>query len=108
MRLRGLAIQALLWAGPLSIGLATLLLVASAPFFHQGPGVPTAGDERAWAAMWGALALVGLGCSVGSVAGIVWLSLALRGKRRPSPLEWFRTVVNLLLGVAFAWLWFGH
>jgi len=107
-RIRGTTIQGLLWAGPLGIGLATLLLIASAPYFRHGPGVPTAGDERAWTAMWGALGLVALGCITGSVANLAWAVVALRARRRPSRLEWFRAVVNILLGSAFAFLWFGR
>jgi len=104
--MRSLAIQTLLWAGPLGIGLAFLLLLASAPFFSHGPGVPTGGDERAWSAIWGAAALVGLGCIAGFVANLVWLAIAFHGRRRPSRLEWFRTATGLLLGLAFAVLWF--
>ena len=55
---RRLATQAVPWAGPLGFGGAALVLLLSAPFFRSGPGVPTAGDERAWTAMWGALGLV--------------------------------------------------
>ena len=98
--------QALLWAGPLGIGLAALLLLASAPFFRSGPGVPTAGDVRAWNATWGALGLVGLGCCVGFVASLAWLAIAMRGRRHPSGLEWFRTVTGFALGASFALMWF--
>lgn len=103
---RRLANQALLWAGPLGLGLAALVLLLSAPFFRSGPGVPTAGDERAWNAMWGALGLVALGTAAGFIASLVWLAIAIRGKRRPSPLEWFRTATGLVLGVASAVMWF--
>lgn len=102
-----LAIHALLWAGPAGVGLALALLLVGAPYFRHGPAVPTAGDERAWTALWGALALVGTGCGVGLVANVAWLTHAWRSAQRPSPLEWFRTAVNLLLGVGFLWLWFG-
>jgi Na+/H+ antiporter NhaD/arsenite permease-like protein len=104
-RLRGVATQMLLWAGPLSVGGAILLLLANARYFGHGPRVPTAGDERAWDAMWGALALVGLGFSVGSIAGLAWLALAVRGRRRVSPLEWFRTAANVVIGAALAFVW---
>lgn len=103
---RRVVVQTLLWAGPLSLGLAILLLLGNAQFFRQGPGVPTAGDARAWGALWGAFALVGLGCSAGFVANLGWLALAVRRGHRPRPLEWIRTVANILLGAALALLWF--
>ena len=56
--------------------------------------------------MWGALGLVGLGCAVGFVASLAWLAIAMRGRRRPSGLEWFRTVTGLVLGAAFTLMWF--
>jgi hypothetical protein len=100
--LREAAAWALLWAGPLGIGLAALLLLASAPFFRHGPGVPSAGDERAWNAMWGALGLVAVGCSVGLVANLAWLSKAILSRRRPRTIEWVRGLTGIALGAAFA------
>lgn len=104
----GLASQALLWAGPLGIALATLTLLASAPYFRSGPGVPTAGDERAWNAIWAAFGLTGAGCAVGFVASVAWIANAVRVRRRPSRLELFRTATGLLLGLAFGFVWFGR
>ena len=98
---RRVAGRALLWAGPIGIGASTLLLLAAAPWFRQGPGVPTAGDERAWGALWAALALTGMGCLTGALAGATWLALALRAGRRPTRLEWLRTAIGLLLGAGF-------
>jgi hypothetical protein len=104
--MRRFAIQTVLWAGPLGIGLAVLLLLANAPYFRSGPGVPTAGDARAWGAMWGALGLVGLGSTVGFVASVWWAAIAMRQRRRPSLLEWIRTVTGLVIGAACAAVWF--
>ena len=104
----GLAKQAMLWAGPLGIALATLTLLASAPYFRSGPGVPTAGDERAWNAIWAAVGLTGAGCAVGFVASVAWIANAVRARRRPSRLELFRTATGLLLGVAFGFVWFAR
>ena len=103
-----LATHALLWAGPLGVALSTLVLLASAPYFRSGPGAPTAGDERAWSAMWTALGLTGTGCAVGLVANVAWIATAVRMRRRPSRLELFRTVTGLLLGLAFGFLWLGR
>jgi hypothetical protein len=97
--------QALLWAGPLGIGLALLTLLAAAPFFRQGPETPSAGDPRAWTALWGALALTGIGCAVGAVANAVWLIVTLRSGQRPRGPEWFRTALNLLMGIACVLYW---
>jgi hypothetical protein len=96
----------LLWAAPLGAGASLLLLLASAPYFRSGPGTPTAGDERAWTAMWGALVLTGTGAVVGLASTLTWLALAWRRRRRPRPLEWVRSVANLVLAGAFLWLWF--
>lgn len=97
----------MLWAGPIGVALALAALLAGAPFFRHGPGVPTAGDERAWMAMWAALAFVGVGCAIGLVANAAWLAHAWRRAHRPTGREWVRTVMNLTLGGLFLWLWFG-
>jgi len=102
------ATQALLWAGPLGVALSMLVLLASAPYFRSGPGVPTAGDERAWTAMWGAAGLTGLGCCVGFVANLAWLAITARTRRRPTRLELVRSASGVLLGAAFGFLWFGR
>jgi hypothetical protein len=104
----GLASQALLWAGPLGVALATLVLVLSAPYFRSGSGVPTAGDVRAWNSIWAAVGLTGAGCAVGFVTSVAWIANAVRARRRPSRLELFRTATGLLLGVAFGFVWFGR
>ena len=106
-RARRIGLQLLLWAAPLSAGLALVMLVTNAPYFRHGPGVPTAGDERAWNAMWGAFGLLAVGSVVGSVSAVVWLARAWRRARRPTGLEWFRCAVNLVFGGAFLWLWLG-
>lgn len=105
MHTRRVATWALLWAAPLGVALALVLLLVNAPYFRSGPGVPTAGDERAWGSMWGALGLVGLGCTVGGVANFVWLARAWRRRYRPGVLEWVRAGVNLALAIGFFWLW---
>jgi Na+/H+ antiporter NhaD/arsenite permease-like protein len=105
---RRIATQAVLWAGPIGVALATLALLVSAPYFRSGPGVPTAGDERAWNAVWIALGILGLGGSVGFVANAAWLVIAARARRRPTRLEWLRTASGLALGVALGFLWFGR
>lgn len=51
------------------------------------------------------MALVGLGCAVGSSASAIWLAVTLRAGRRPRALEWFRTAVNLLMGLGCGLLW---
>ena len=71
-------VKFLLWAGPLGILLALALLLASIPFFRSGPDVPTAGDSRAWNALWGAFGLVALGSTIGAVANLVWVARAVR------------------------------
>jgi hypothetical protein len=96
----------LLWAGPLSMGLALVVLLASRAFFRHGPGVPTAGDERAWGAMWAALGLVMLGCATGLVANVAWVAWVLRAGRRPGSREWFRFAVGVLMGAGFLLWWF--
>lgn len=101
------AIAALLWAGPIGIALALALLLAGTPFFRTGPGVPSAGDARAWTVLWGALALAGGGCCVGLAANAAWLVRTLRRAHRPTGREWLRTALNATLGVAFLWIWFG-
>ena len=103
---RRIGLQGLLWAAPLGAGLALAVLIASIPWFRHGPDVPTAGDTRAWTAMWGAAALLGAGSAIGSAATLVWLARAWRRAHRPSGLEWFRTALNLALGAACLWLWF--
>ncbi len=104
---RRVATQALLWAAPLGASLALVLLLSNAPYFRSGPDVPSAGDERAWGALWGAAALVGAGCALGAVTTLVWLVRAWRVRHRPSAVEWFRTVLNLVLALGFCWMWFG-
>ena len=101
-----LVIVALLWAGPIGIALAAAVLIASASFFRHGPGTPSAGDERAWNAIWTALALVGAGCAVGLIANSAWLAYAWHRTHRPTRLQWFRATLNLLLGAGLLWLWF--
>lgn len=95
----------LLWAGPLSGGLALLVLLASAPFFRHGSGVPPAGDKRAWLAIWSALGLVIIGCTTGLASNLARLARAWRHARRPSRFEWVRATVNLVFDGAFFWLW---
>jgi hypothetical protein len=90
--------QALLWAGPLGVAASAFLLLAAAPWFRHEPGVPSAGDERAWGVLWGALALSGLGCAIGALSAVTWWVRAARDARRPTRLEWVRTALNLLLG----------
>ena len=103
---RAAAARALLWAGPLGIGLAALLLLASGPFFRHGPGTPVAGDGRAWNAMWGALAFVALGCIAGLVANLAWLLRAAVARQRPRAHEWVRSLAGIALGAGFVLLWF--
>ncbi len=103
---RRIGIQALLWAGPLGTGLALAVLLAAAPYFRAGPDVPTAGDERAWGAMWLALVLVAAGSQVGLVATLVWLADVWQRRRRPGVLEWVRAAANVLIAVGFLWMWF--
>jgi hypothetical protein len=102
---RRLALQALLWAAPLGALLALVTLLAAAPYFRAGPDAPTAGDERAWGAMWTALVLVATGSVVGLVATAAWLARAWRRRHRPTPLEWGRCVANVVLAAAFLWVW---
>ncbi len=104
---RGMGLAALLWPGPGGIALALALLAFSAPFFRSGPGVPTAGDARAWAALWGALGAVALGCLVGVIANAVWLGVTWRSGRRPRPGEWIRVALSALLAAGFGWVWLG-
>jgi len=96
---------ALLWAGPLGVGAAIALLLVSAPFFRAGPDTASAGDERAWNAMWGAIALLAAGALVGLAANAVWLLWAMRSRHRPSAQEWLRVALNLLVGAGFLWFW---
>lgn len=103
---RRIALQALLWAAPLGAGLALVALLVAAPYFRSGPDVPSAGDERAWGAMWGALVLVAGGSVLGLVATAAWLARAWRRRHRPTPLEWLRCAANLLVAAAFLWVWF--
>jgi hypothetical protein len=104
---RRLGVQALLWAAPLGVMLALSTLFAASPFFAQGRGTPSAGDERAWNAIWGAFGFVGAGCLVGLVATTAWLARSWSRAHRPSGWEWFRSAVNLLFAAAFLWLWLG-
>lgn len=101
-------VGALLWAAPLSLCIAAGVLIASAPHFQQGPDTPSAGDTRAWNAIWAAVVLVGVGCLVGFLANAAWLVRALRRSRRPTALEWLRVLLHLLLGAGLAWWWFGR
>ena len=95
----------LLWAAPIGITLAVAVLVASAPYFRQGPDVPSAGDVRAWNAVWGAAALIAAGCTVGCLANLVWLLHAWHRAHRPRPVEWARVLLHFACGAGFAWLW---
>jgi hypothetical protein len=103
---RRIGLQALLWAAPLGVGLALVALLLAAPYFRSGPDVPSAGDARAWGAMWGALVFVAAGSVVGLVATSAWLARAWRRRHRPSRLEWVRSAANLLVAAAFLWVWF--
>lgn len=103
--LRRLVAGALLWAGPLGLGLAVALLLASAPWFRAGPDAPPAGDVRAWNALWGALALVAVGCLVGVAANLAWLARASRRARRVRTREWLRAALHALLALAGLWIW---
>ena len=105
-RARRIGAQLLLWAAPLGVGLALLLLLSQASEFRAGPDTPSAGDERAWNAMWGALVLVALGCLVGAVASLAWLLDAWRRQHRPSAVEWFRTGLSLAMAIGACWIWF--
>ena len=105
---RRLFSQLLLWAAPLGVGLAIVLIVSQARWFTSGPGTPTAGDPRAWDAIWGAVVLVGGGCAVGGAATLLWLLFAWRRRRRPTALEGFRTVLSLLLALGACWIWFAR
>lgn len=94
-----------LWAGPVGLGLALAVLLASAAsgHFRSGPGVPTAGDSRAWTAMWGALGLTVLGTSIGALANTVWLVVALRASRPLRATDWLRLAVHTGLGALLWW-----
>ena len=102
------AVTSVLWAAPLGIALAIAVLVASAPYFRPGPDTPTAGDARAWNAIWAALAVFAVGGVVGLVANLAWLIHAWRRAHRPRPAEWARVIFHIACGVGFAWLWFGR
>ena len=102
------AVTGVLWAAPIGITLAVAVLVASAPYFRQGPETPSAGDVRAWNGIWGAAALIAAGCSVGCLANLAWLVHSWRRAHRPRPSEWARVVLSLLCGAAFAWIWFAR
>ncbi len=104
-RARQVGVQLLLWAAPLGVGLAIVLLLSQARWFQAGPDVPSAGDARAWGAMWGAFALLAIGCVVGGVATLAWLVSAWRRQHRPSAMEWVRSGLNLLLALGGCWLW---
>jgi Na+/H+ antiporter NhaD/arsenite permease-like protein len=97
---------ALLWAAPLGIALAIASLLAGAPFFGSGPGVPSAGDSRAWLSIWIALGFVGAGSAIGALANLVWLAAKLRERRRASRREWLRFGVTLLIAGGLAAYWF--
>jgi len=103
---RRIGLQALLWAAPLGAGLALVTLLAAAPYFRSGPDVPSAGDERAWGAMWGALVLVAAGSVVGLVATAAWLARSWRRRHRPTQLEWVRSAANITIATVFLWMWF--
>lgn len=102
--LRRIGTQLLLWAAPLGVVLAIALVLSQSRWFQGGPGVPTAGDERAWDAIWGAFGLVAAGCVVGGVASLAWIWRYWRSGERRSALEWFRTALNLAMAVGFYWL----
>lgn len=99
-----------LWAGPLGVGaaLAVLLASAAAGHFRSGPDVPTAGDARGWTAMWGALGLVVAGTALGALANAVWLVVTLRGARRPGAAEWARLAVHAALAALLGWVFGGR
>lgn len=94
-----------LWAGPLGVGLALAVLLAGAAagHFRSGPGVPTAGDSRAWTEMWGALGLVVAGTVTGVLANAAWVVVTLRGARRPGAGDWARLLVHALLAGLLGW-----
>jgi hypothetical protein len=100
-------IAGLLWAGPIGVVLAGAVLIASTPFFRHGPGVPTAGDGRAWLAIWSALGLVAAGCGIGLIANAAWLAVSWRRAYRPTGREWFRTLLNVIPAAVALWFWFG-
>ena len=98
----------LLWAAPIGAVLAVAVLVASGPYFRHGPDTPSAGDVRAWNAIWGAAALIASGCTLGLLANLAWLLRAWREARRPRPFEWSRVILHLVCGAGFAWFWFAR
>jgi hypothetical protein len=77
-------IPLVVFAGPASLFAAALLLFLMRGAFEHGPGVPTAGREEAWSAMWGALGLVVIGHLVSLVGSLVLVVLRVSRHR---PLE---------------------
>jgi len=104
--LRRVALEALLWAGPIAIALSIIVLVSNRSAFGHGPGVPSAGDPRAWSAIWFSMFLTGAGVLAGLLGNLVWLAMALR-RRRPLRMgAWARAVVAAALATALLALWF--
>jgi hypothetical protein len=67
-----------LLAGPISLLLTGLLLIAGRGFFEHGPGVPSAGRVEAWGLIWVCLGLVGLGHAVSMPSTVIALVVRLR------------------------------
>ena len=98
-------LHALLWAGPLAITLSIVILFSNRSAFRYGHEVPSAGDPRAWTAMWVSLLLTGAGVITGLVANLTWLALALRRGRAIRIGAWVRAGIAGALAAAVLALW---
>ena len=89
----------LLFLGPISLGLALLLVVAGRDLFSHGPGVPTAGREAAWTLLWLCLGIVLLGQALGTGCAIAGLLRRLWRHERPDRALCWSLAYAALLGL---------
>lgn len=95
-----------LFLGPLSVGLALVLLLANRHLFESGPGAPTAGRPAAWGVLWVAVAVVAAGhLASGTLAG-VRIAVGVRRRERLEPVVLASAIYHVVVAAGAVILWF--
>lgn len=97
-----------LWAGPGSVAVSIGLLILNARYFDHGPGVPSAGREEAWTALWLAVLLLVSGHALSLVANLGWLIVRLRRRTTIGAIAWIRLGYHALVPVPLLLYVFGR